>query len=156
MGGNFHPGFESLSLRHIKGLRSIWVCSDWPFSWLKYKIVTMRFEKWKIYQDITDGWIAGGEQISVAEGCRWGFRNAGLKSVIKISLITEAIFFPHEKIILWNFMGIGDRLIKCVVWGMKIISGGVMTITKKYLERPLKRWYSRSRPWPTKKLNSLR
>ena len=31
MGGNFHPGFESLSLRHYKGIRSIWVFSDWPF-----------------------------------------------------------------------------------------------------------------------------
>ena len=31
MGGNFHPGFESLSLRHFKVLRSIWASWDWPF-----------------------------------------------------------------------------------------------------------------------------
>ena len=30
-------------------------------------------------------------------------------------------------------MGIGNRLIKCVVCGMKIISGEVMTITKKVI-----------------------
>jgi len=41
-----------------------------------------------------------------------------------------AIFF-HEKITPRNFMDIGNRLIKCVVCGMKIIMRVVLKIAKK-------------------------